>query len=148
MKIFNLKVAWVVKIKLFFMDRFNYNLIILIKWCKTPHRNLDKALLFLRNQTFFLKIWKLWRAPTILQFNIFCWNFAHVFYLPMSTKACVGFFLFYLDLELFAKIEKDLVSTHSFFTLLFITLIFNKVANLRPTQDSNAGVFLWPFWNF
>ena len=36
----------------------------------------------------------------------------------MSTKGCVGFFLFYLDLELFAKIKKDLVSTHSFFTLI------------------------------
>ena len=53
------------------------------------------------------------KTPTILQFNIFCWNFAHVFYLPMSTKVC-GIFLFYLDLELFAKIKKDLVSTHSF----------------------------------
>ena len=28
----------------------------------------------------------------------------------MSTKACVGFFYFYLDLELFANIKKDLVS--------------------------------------
>ena len=27
----------------------------------------------------------------------------------MSTKACLGFFKFCLDLELFAKIEKDLV---------------------------------------
>ena len=27
-------------------------------------------------------------------------------------------FLFYLDLELFAKISKDLVSTHAVFTLL------------------------------
>ena len=44
----------------------------------------------------------------------------------MSTKACVGFFLSYLDLELFAKIRKDLVSTHSFFTLL-ITQDLNKI---------------------
>ena len=61
-----------------------------------------------------LKIWKLWWAPTIVQFNIFYWNFAHVFYLPVSTKTCAGFFLFYLDLELFAKINKGLVPTHSF----------------------------------
>ena len=39
-------------------------------------------------------------------FNIFCWNFAHVSYLPMSTKVCPGFFLFWLDLELFAKFKK------------------------------------------
>ena len=44
----------------------------------------------------------------------------------MSTKACVAFFLSYLDLELFAKIRKDLVSTHSFFTLL-ITQDLNKI---------------------
>ena len=69
---------------------------------------------------------KLWRAPTIPQFNIFCWNFAHVFYLPLSKKVYVGFFLFYLDLELFAKIKKDLVSTHSFFTLLLITQDLNN----------------------
>ena len=43
-------------------------------------------------------------TSNILQFNIFCWNFAHAFYLPMSTKGCVGFFLNYLDLELFVKI--------------------------------------------
>ena len=30
----------------------------------------------------------------------------------MSTKECLGFFLFCLDLEFFIKIKKDLVSTH------------------------------------
>ena len=39
------------------------------------------------------------------------------FLLTNFSKGCVGFFLFYLDLELFAKIKKDLVSTHSLFTL-------------------------------
>ena len=71
--------------------------------------------------------WKLCWAPTILPFNIFYWNLAHVFYLPMSTKGCVGIFLFYLDLELFAKIKKDLVSKHSYFTLLLITQGLNKI---------------------
>ena len=32
------------------MDRFYYELKILMKQCKTPCRNLDKALLFPRNQ--------------------------------------------------------------------------------------------------
>ena len=31
----------------------------------------------------------------------------------MSAKKCLGFSLFCLDLELFTKIKKDLVSTHS-----------------------------------
>ena len=41
--------------------------------------------------------------PTVQYFLL---NFAHVSYLPMTTKGCVGFFLFCLDLELFAKIKK------------------------------------------
>ena len=36
----------------------------------------------------------------------FCWNFAHVLYLPMSTKGFVGIFLFYLDFELFEIVKK------------------------------------------
>ena len=87
-----------------------------------PCKNLDKALLLSRNQVFCLKISKLWLAPTILQFDIFCWNFAHVFYLPMSAKGCAGFFLFYLDLELFAKIKKR----PGLYTLVFYTFVNNS----------------------
>ena len=36
-------------------------------------------------------------------------------------KGVCDFSKFYLDIELFAKIKKDFVSTHSFFTLLLIT---------------------------
>ena len=53
----------------------------------------------------FLVIWK--QALTTLVFNVFCWNFAHVSYLPISTKGCSGFFLFCLDLESFAKVKKN-----------------------------------------
>ena len=60
---------------------------------QNPIQNLDRALLFLRNQVFCLKNWKLSQAPTTRDFNIFCWNFAHIPYLPMSTKESVGFFL-------------------------------------------------------
>ena len=68
--------------------------------------------------------------PTV---QYFCWNFAHVFYLPMSTKGCVGFFLFYLDLELFAKINKDLVSTHLLFALLLIIQDLIKIKKIPHT---------------
>ena len=71
-----------------------YNLVILIKLFKIRYLNLDKALLFPRNQAICLKNWKLWRAPTTTKFNIFCWNFAHVSYLTMSTKGGSGFFYF------------------------------------------------------
>ena len=60
----------------------------------------------------------------------FLLKFAHVLYLPMSTKDCVGFFIFYLDLELFAKRIKDLVSIHSYFTLLLITQDLNKIKKI------------------
>ena len=65
-----------------------------LKWLGLCGKNLDKALLFLRNQAFCLKIWKIWQASATIQFNIFCWSFAHVLYLPMPIKACVGFFYF------------------------------------------------------
>ena len=55
-----------------------------------------------------------------------------------STYQCLEkgvwhFFLFYLDLELFAKIKKDLVFTHSFFTLLLITQDLNKIKKIAHT---------------
>ena len=49
---------------------------------------------------------KIWRAPTTIQLNIFCWNFAHISYVPVSTHGFAGLFLFCLDRELFAKIKK------------------------------------------
>ena len=36
-------------------------------------------------------------------------------------------FIFYVDPEIFPKIKKDLVSTHSFFALLLITQDQNKI---------------------
>ena len=125
--------ARVANINCFFMDWFYYDLIILIKERETPYRNLDKALLFSRNQVFCLKNWKLWRDPTPMKFNIFCWKFAHISYLPMSTKWCLWSFLFCLDFELFAKIKKDLVSTQSFFTFLLIIQDLNKIKKIPNT---------------
>ena len=93
--------------------------------------SLGKALLFSRNQVFCLRNWKLWRAPSTTEFNFFCWNFAHFFYLPMCAYS--GFFLFCLDLELFAKNRKDLVSTHSLFTFLIIIQDLNKIKKILNT---------------
>ena len=90
----------VVNIKLGFTDLLICNLITLIEQCKIHYLNLDKALLFPRNQTICLKNWRLRRAPTTKKFIIFCWNFAHVSHLSMSTKGCSGFFLCFLDPEL------------------------------------------------
>ena len=55
------------------------------------------------------------------------------FLLTNVYKRVCGIFLFYLDLELFAKIKKCLVSTHSFFTLLLITQDPNKIRKIPDT---------------
>ena len=68
---------------------------------------------------------------TLNYLTVHYWNSAHISYLPMSTKGCAGFFLFCLYLELFAKIKKDVVSKHSFFTFLLITQI-NKQNKQNP----------------
>ena len=49
------------------------------------------------------------------------------FLLNIVLKRVCELFLFYLNLELFAKIKKDLVSTHAFFTLLLVTQDLNKI---------------------
>ena len=53
-------------------------------------------------------------------------------FLLTNVYKSVGFLL-YLNLELFAKIKKDLVSTHSFFTLLLITQDLNKIKKIPHT---------------
>ena len=132
----SLKVARVVNIKLSFMDWFLYYLIILIKQWKISYENFDKALLFSRNLVFCLRNWKLWRAPTVIEFNIFCWRFAHM--LPMKTiftKRCMGLFLFCLYLEsLTCKNQKrpgfyKLTKTRSF-TFVLIPQDLNKIKKI------------------
>ena len=112
-----LKVARVVKLKLAFMEWFFYNLVIIIKLYKIWHLNLDKALLFPRNQATCLKNWKLWRPATTTKFNIFCWNFAYISYLTMSTKECSWFFWFCLDLELLIKTQNTRVCRNQIFLI-------------------------------
>ena len=49
------------------------------------------------------------------------------FLLTNVYKRLCGIFLFYLDLELFSKIKKELVSAHLFFILLLTTQDLNKI---------------------
>ena len=51
----------------------------------------------------------------------------------MSTKKCLGCFSFGLDLEFFAKMKKDLVSTHSQKPGLSITQDLNKMKKIPNT---------------
>ena len=53
------------------------------------------------------------------------------FLLTNVYKSVSGIFLFYLDLELFAKVKKDLVSTHSFF--------YTFINNSRSKQNKKIS---------
>ena len=59
--------------------------------------------------------------------NNFCRNFVHVSYLPMSTKVFLGFSIFCLEHELFAKIKKS----SGFYTFTETRFISNS----RSKQD-------------
>ena len=120
------------------MDWFYYNLIILIKSCKIPYKNLEKALLFSKKQVFFLKIWKLGRTPTILQFNMFCWNFAHAFYLPMSTRGCVG--IFFISFRSWITFQN--LKIPGFYTLVFYTFINNSRSKQNKKDPTHTLVEL------
>ena len=79
--------ACVVNVKFFF-----YGLILLqfdniIKQCKTPLKKLGKAQLLSRNPVFCLKIWKIWQAPTTLEFNFSSWSFAHVYIFINNSRS-------------------------------------------------------------
>ena len=127
-----IKVACVFNSKLAFADWFVYNLIILIKLCRIRYLNLDKALLFPRNQVVCLKNWKLWRTPTTIDFIIFCSNSEHLYYLAMSTKGCPEFVLFCLDLELLIiNVKNECVETRSF-------LVFQLIQDLNKIEKSRT----------
>ena len=121
-----LKVARVVNIKLIF-----YGLILL--WFDNTNKVMQNpiqkfrqsSIVFEKPVFFYQKNWKLWRAPTT---SIF---FAETY--ECLQKGVRDFFLFCLDLGSFAKTKKDLVSTHSFFTLLLITQDLNKIKKIRKT---------------
>ena len=55
------------------------------------------------------------------------------FFLTNVYKRVFRIFSFCLDFQLFAKIKKDLVSTHPFFTSLLITQDLNKIKKIPNT---------------
>ena len=59
--------------------------------------------------------------PTVQYFLAETSHTISTYHCLKNLKRVCGIFLSYLDFDLFAKIKKDMVSTHSFFTLLLIT---------------------------
>ena len=71
-------------------------------------------------------------SPNYPTVNIFCWNFAHVFYLPLSKKGFLGLFLFYVDLWVICKIIKR----PGFYSLVFYTSIDNSRSKQNTTNPT------------
>ena len=113
------------------MHWFYHDLIIVIKWCIIPYEVWAKLYYFRETRFFVWEIENFDELQIPQGSSFFCWNFAHFFYLTMCAYS--GFFLFCLDLELFAKNRKDLVSTHSLFTFLIIIQDLNKIKKILNT---------------
>ena len=95
-----------------------------------PYKTLDKALLCFSR--YFVWRFENFDKLQLSYSSIFFAETSHTF----STYNCLNngvwdFFLLYLDFELFAKTEKDLFSTHSFFTLLLISQDLKKEKKFR-----------------
>ena len=75
--------------------------------------------------------WKTFTSSNYDRFQYFLLKLRTRFLPTNVYKRVFGIFLFFLDLELFAKIKKDLVSTHSFFTFLSISQDLNKIKKSR-----------------
>ena len=94
------------------MDWYFYNLILLVKQCKIRCKDLCKALLFSRKISFLFKKLKTLKVG-VESFNHhrvqkFSTKFCTRFLINNVSKRVFGIFLFCLDLELFARIKKDL----------------------------------------
>ena len=81
--------------------------------------------------------WKLWRAPTTIEFNIFCLNFAYVSYSAMSAKGCS---------QLFKILHRSWVTNKNvkksgLYTLTKIRLLTLLLKELR---NHEGKLFLWP----
>ena len=68
--------------------------------------------------------------------RVFCWNFAHVFYLIMSTKECSGFFFILLRSWVISNSVKiEFVETRSF-------LIFANNSRSKQNKKNPAHAFV------
>ena len=64
-------------------------------------------------------------SSNYLTVQYFCWNFAHVFYLPMSTKEWVGFAFISFKSWVICKNLKG----PGFYTLVFYTILITQDLN-------------------
>ena len=70
--------------------------------------------------------------PTV---QYFCWKFAHVFYIPMSTKRCVGFFFSFRSWVICKNLKRP-----GFYTLVFYTFINNSRSKQNKKNPTHPFV--------
>ena len=98
---------------------------------QNPISKLRQTSIISKKPVFCLKNWK--RAATTIEFNIFCWYFAHVFYLVMSTKVCAGFFFILLRFWVInISLKSECVETRPF--LIFANNSWSKQNKKNPTH--------------
>ena len=88
--------------------------------------------LFSRNEVFCLKFENFDKLQLPYS-SIFFAEILHTFPTYQWLQKDVGFFLFCLDLELFAKVKRHLVSRHLFFTFLLIIQDLSKIKKIPDT---------------
>ena len=100
---------------------------------QNPIPKLRQNSIISKKPAFLSKNWKLWRAPTMIEFDTFCWNFAHVFYLVMSLIALAWFFLIYFRSWVIHKsVKRECVENRSF--LIFANTSRSKQNKRNPAQ--------------
>ena len=97
---------------------------------QNPIQKFGQSFIVFKKPGIFSKNLKILMSSNYPTVQHFCWNFAHVAYLPMSIKGCTGFFLSCLDLELFAKKLKR----PGIYTLLFYIFINNSRSRQNKTN--------------
>ena len=98
---------------------FCYNLIIPIPVIQNPIQKFRQGSIVFEKPGILSENLKTLASSYYPTVQYFFAEILHTFTTYQCLQKCVwDFFKFCLDVELFAKIKKDLVSTHSFFTLI------------------------------
>ena len=108
-------------------------MIILIKQCKMSYKNLDKLCCFQETRFFCLKTWKLWQAPTTIEFNIFAGTSQMFLTYKCLQKNVQDFFIILLRSWVICKNKKDWFLHTRFLHFLLMTDDLNKIKEILNT---------------
>ena len=110
---------------------------------RNPIHKFSWSSIVFGKSVFCLKNWKFWRAPTTIEFNVFCWNFAHASYLSISTKGCSRFFFLLFRSWVISKKEKR----PGFYILVFYIVINNSRSKQNKKKSRTHFCRHWSLEN-